>query len=256
MSFYQVVFSPTGGTQKVTDIFTGSFCPEHTRIDLADRHMDFSSFSFCPEDICVVSVPSYGGRVPAVVCSRLHQMRGNGARAVLLAVYGNRAWDDTLAELQDVLSDAGFICIAALAAVAEHSIMRQFAAGRPDAQDQRELADFAEKIRAQMESGEGTGSLSLPGNRPYREYNGVPMKPKAGKACTQCGLCAEKCPVGAIPASDPSKTDPKRCISCMRCLAVCSREARHVSRALLAAGSVRMKKVCGGRKKNVIFLTA
>ena len=254
MSFYQIVFSPSGGTQKVTALFTKSFCPENTRIDLTDRSRDFSLLSFTPEDLCVVSVPSYGGRVPAAAVSRLHQMKGNKARAVLLVVYGNRAYDDTLAELQDVLTDAGWICIAAVAAVAEHSIMRQFAAGRPDAQDQKELAAFAEQVRMKLESGADTGSLSLPGSRPYREYNGVSMKPGAGKSCIQCGLCAEKCPVGAIPVTDPSKTDSSRCISCMRCIALCPKDARHVSRMLLVIGSVKMKKVCGGRKKNELYM--
>ena len=32
----------------------------------------------------------------------------------------------------DTVQNAGFRCAAAIAAVAEHSIMRQFAAGRPD----------------------------------------------------------------------------------------------------------------------------
>ena len=39
-----------------------------------------------------------------------------------------------------------FCPVAAIAAVAEHSIMRQFAAGRPDAEDERELAGFADRI--------------------------------------------------------------------------------------------------------------
>ena len=43
----------------------------------------------------------------------------------LIVVYGNRAYDDTFVELQDVLTGAGFVCIAAVAATAEHSIMRQ-----------------------------------------------------------------------------------------------------------------------------------
>ena len=55
-------------------------------------------------------------------------MKGGSARAILITVYGNRAYDDTFAELQDILQNAGFSCIAAIAAIAEHSIMHQFAA--------------------------------------------------------------------------------------------------------------------------------
>ena len=50
------------------------------------------------EDICIVAVPSYGGRVPDAAVSRLRQMKGNGAGAILMVVYGNRDYDDTLAE--------------------------------------------------------------------------------------------------------------------------------------------------------------
>ena len=91
-------------------------------------------------------------------------MKGDGAKAVLIVTYGNRDYDDTFAELQDVLEEAGFVCIAGVAAIAEHSIMRQFAAGRPNEQDEKELAEFAFRIRTAMESGNVSGDLKLPGN--------------------------------------------------------------------------------------------
>ena len=255
MSVYKITFSPTGGTQKVSDLFTEAFSAESTYIDLTSHSADFSAYSFGAEDICIVSVPSYGGRVPGVAASRLGQMKGNGARAVLIVVYGNRAYDDTFAELQDVLLSSGFVCAAGVAAVAEHSIMRQFAAGRPDGKDAEELAEFAVRIRKAMEEGTLQTELKLPGNRPYREYGGVPMKPQAGKSCVECGLCAEKCPVEAIPAAKPSTTDTEKCISCMRCIAVCPQKARSVNKALLTAGSMKLKKACSGYKRNELFLS-
>lgn len=254
MSVYEITFSPTGGTKKVADIFTEAFSGERTYVDLISQKTDYSVYSFGAEDICIVSVPSYGGRVPDIAARRLSQMKGSGAKAVLIAVYGNRDYDDTFAELQDVLEEAGFVCIAGVAAVAEHSIMRQFAAGRPDEQDERELAEFAVRIRTAMEEGSISGDLKLPGNRPYREYGGVPMKPQVGKACVRCGYCAGECPVGAIPADDPSKTDSEKCISCMRCIALCPQKARSVNKALLATGSMALKKACSGYKKNELFL--
>ncbi len=254
MSVYEVVFSPTGGVRRASGIFMKSFSAQSRFVDLTDAHLDFSAFSFGEEDVCVVSVPSYGGRVPAVAVSRLRQMRGNGARAILLSVYGNRAYDDTFAELEDVLTQSGFQCAAGVAAIAEHSIMRQFAAGRPDEQDEKELAGFAVRIRAHLDAGKASKGPDFPGNRPYREYGGVPMKPRAGKACVQCGLCAQKCPVGAIPSESPSKTDAERCISCMRCIAICPNKARSVSKMLLEAGSMKLKKACQERKSNELFL--
>lgn len=171
-----------------------------------------------------------------------------------MVVYGNRDYDDTLVELQDTLTNAGFSCVAAVAAVAEHSIMRQFATGRPDTQDAQELSDFAGQIRTKMEEGTVSGQLVLPGNRPYKGYGGVPMKPQAGKSCIRCGRCERECPVGAIPSEDPAVTDAAACISCMRCIAVCPQKARSVSKVLLAAGSMKLKKECSGYKRNELFL--
>ena len=203
MSFYNIVFSPTGGTKKVSDLFTKSFCSESTQIDLSDRNKDFSAFSFHEEDICIISVPSYGGRVPAI---------------------------------------------------AEHSIMHQFATGRPDPQDEKQLANFAASIHSKIKSETLPAHLKLPRNRPYREYNGVPMKPQTGKSCIQCGVCAKGCPVGAIPTDNPSKTNTEQCISCMRCIVVCPQKARSVNKILLTAASIKMKKTCSDYKQNELFL--
>ena len=108
MSVYNLTFSPTGGTKRAADLFTRSFCPENICIDLTSHNENYSSYSFSEEDICIVSVPSYGGRVPSIAVSRLRQMNGGKAKAILLVVYGNRAYDDTFVELQDVLTDVGF----------------------------------------------------------------------------------------------------------------------------------------------------
>lgn len=44
---------------------------------------------------------------------------------VLLCVYGNRACEDTLAEMQDLAEQCGSTVVATVAAIAEHSIMHQ-----------------------------------------------------------------------------------------------------------------------------------
>lgn len=101
MKLYNIVFSPTGGTKKVADYLTCALEREVTTVDLADSKQNFDAVSLKKEDVAVISVPSYGGRVPAVAAQRLSRVHGSGARAVLVCVYGNRAYEDTLVELED-----------------------------------------------------------------------------------------------------------------------------------------------------------
>jgi ferredoxin len=253
MKLYDIVFSPTGGTKKVADYLTGVLEGDATTIELTDNKRDFSVVSLTKEDVAVISMPSYGGRVPAVAVERLGMVHGNGAKAILVCVYGNRAYEDTLVELEDVAKQAGFQVIAAVAAIAEHSIARQFAAGRPDALDAAELSDFAKQIQHKL-SVSDTSEPAIPGNRPYKKAGGVSMAPKATKECTNCGVCAAECPVQAIDKDDPKKVDEKACISCMRCIAVCPQRARKVNPVMLSAASLMLKKVCSERKECELFL--
>lgn len=246
-------FSPTGGTKKVMDILTEE-CQGTEQIDLSDAGYDFGKLSFGEDDICFIGVPAYGGRVPFIVSERIRKMKADNTAAVLAAVYGNRAIDDTLLELKNEVKKCGFHPIAGVSAVAEHSIMRQYGTGRPDEKDTEELRQFSRKIRETLNARREGQELIVPGNMPYREYNGVPFKPKAGKKCIKCGKCAAVCPVGAIPLNDPASVDPDKCISCMRCIAICPAKVRKVSRITLTAASKKLKNACSGRKENELFL--
>lgn len=253
MKIHEICFSPTGGTKRVSSMLSRALTDETVEVDLTAREVDFGQVELSPEEVALITVPSYSGRVPTVAAARLAAMHGNGARAVLLCVYGNRAYEDTLVELRDKASGAGFKVIAAVAAVAEHSIARQYAAGRPDAEDEAMLRSFAARIRRKIDDG-GLDEPVIPGNRPYRKAAGAGIVPKATRACVKCGLCAAKCPVGAIDAKEPARVDKKRCISCMRCVAVCPHHARRVNRLLLALVGRMLKKACSQRKACELYL--
>lgn len=252
MKLYEITFSPTGGTQKAADLLTKALGGRSVALDLTD-YGNFSTVSLTPEDVAVIAVPSYGGRVPGPAVQRLAAIQGGGARAVLMCVYGNRAYEDTLVELEDAAKQAGFRVMAAVAALAEHSIARRYAAGRPDAEDERQLQGFVEKIRQKLSAGDGS-EPRLPGKRPYQKAGGAGIVPKPTKGCNHCGLCAEKCPVQAIDPKDPRRTDKNKCISCMRCVSICPRSARKVSPVLLSLVELALKKACSVRKEGELYL--
>lgn len=247
MNTIEIIFSPTGGTEKVAHMIGEAWSETTVKIDLSDPKMDFSKCEIKKDDMVLIAMPSFGGRAPAVAIERLKRIAGNDARCTLVCVYGNRAYEDTLVEMEDAAKECGFRVVAAIAAVAEHSILPQYATGRPDAADEAQLRKFASQI-----ADKDAPIASIPGNRPYKK-SGAGLVPKASKACVACGLCARKCPVQAI---DPKTlaADPKRCIGCMRCVKLCPHNARKVNAMMASAAALAIKKACSVRKENELFL--
>ncbi|MGM9960068.1 MAG: 4Fe-4S binding protein [Allobaculum sp.] len=254
MNIKQIVFSPTGGTQKVLDILTGTWNMPVEKIDLSNPNTDYSQVNFCSDDLVLIGVPSYGGRVPALAGERLEQIHADHARCVLVCVYGNRAYEDTLIEMQDLAEKSGFEVVAAIAAIAEHSIMHQYGTGRPDQKDHNDLQNFAEQILEKIKGDTTPSALTIPGNRPYKKSHGGGLIPKPTEDCIDCGLCARVCPAAAISIDNVKETDTSKCISCMRCVAKCPYDARKVSEMKVSALALALKKACSSRKENELFL--
>ena len=248
MNIVEILFSPTGGTAKAARLIASQWGESAVKIDLSDPKTDFSKCVIHKEDQVLIAMPSFGGRAPAVAIERLKQIAGNGAKCTLVCVYGNRAYEDTLVEMEDAAQSCGFRVIAAVAAVAEHSILPQYATDRPDQADALQLANFAVKI-----AGKESEVASLPGNRPYKKSGGAGLVPKPTKACVKCGLCAKKCPVQAI---DPVSfvANPKLCIGCMRCVKQCPKDARTVNGLLVSIAGIAIKKACSVKKENELYL--
>lgn len=253
MKIYEITFSPTGGTKRVADFLSNELSRDITDIDLSNGNENLNKYSLTNEDTVIIAVPSYSGRVPSTAAEHIAKIQSHGAKAIIVCVYGNRAYEDTLVELQDIVQQAGFIVISAIAAIAEHSIAHRYATNRLDKDDYGHLRVFAKQIGDKLRKNDFS-TPTIPGNRPYRKAANAGIVPKATKACTQCGLCASKCPVGAIDKNNPEKVNKKACISCMRCVTVCPHHARKVNGLLLAIVNMMLKKACSIRKECELYI--
>ena len=284
---HALVFSGAGTTTAVARRFCESFAKASNQLGMpVEVEVDdiTPAASAVPaigaNELVVVAVPSYGGRVPTPVASRLSKLGHVGAPAimlvtygnravddtapelpqeiVLLVTYGNRAVDDTFIELADTLESKGMVPVSGAAVVAHHSLMTNVAQGRPDQDDLSvvdELARHASSKLAHAACARDARLGSVPGGRPYREFGGVPFKPRTDEElCVRCGACVVQCPVCAIDAEDPTKTDADACISCMRCIDVCPRGAREIGGGLtLGAARKAFAVKCAKRQKSYLL---
>ena len=92
-------FSPTGGTKKVSSIFAAALGRDVVWHDLGSKQ----TISEEPQgELTVVAAPVFGGRIPSIVRDKIKKLDGKGKKAVTIAVYGNRAYEDALLELKSI----------------------------------------------------------------------------------------------------------------------------------------------------------
>ena len=86
MNVVEIVFSPTGGTEKVAHIIGKQWSENPAKIDLSDAKADFRKCEITERDMVVIAMPSFGERAPAAAIERLKKIHGNGANCVLVCV--------------------------------------------------------------------------------------------------------------------------------------------------------------------------
>ena len=64
MNVVEIIFSPSGGTEKVAHIIGGHWSKNTVKIDLCDSKIDFTSCNIAKDDMVLIAMPSFGGRAP------------------------------------------------------------------------------------------------------------------------------------------------------------------------------------------------
>lgn len=230
-----IYFSPCGNVEKALRAMAG---PAAEYIDITRPGGRKQDINFEPGDMVFVGVPVYAGRVPNKLLPFLTEhLHGGGAAAVAAVCFGNRSFDNALAELFAILTADGFSVLAAAAVVSEHSFTDRLAPGRPDEADLAELTAFAAKaLKKRQAGGPALAADAIPGDpsAPYYTPLGADGQParflRATPAvdptlCVRCGRCAFVCPMGSIDREDPGKYTGI-CIKCHACIRKCPRKAR------------------------------
>lgn len=254
-----VYYSPTGtGKRTVSAIMQGTGL-DYDYIDLTPPDAAMKNYSVAKDELAIIAAPVYSGRIPGVALDRIKKVKGDGTPAVLVAVYGNRAFEDALLELKDVTSELGFNAVAGAAFIGQHSFDAKetpIATGRPDADDIKKAKEFGAKVMEKLGGIEEIPELSVPGNHPYRQGGGGdPRSPETNPdTCILCGMCARVCPTGCVEVSDGVETDKTMCTACSACVQNCPTGARHWQHEGILKAAKWLATEYGARREPEVFL--
>ena len=257
-----IYFSPTHTTRRILEgIAHGMPGLPIDHLDLTPPLTRTQEFEAPHDALAVIGAPVYGGRIPIEAVYRLRRLKGNGAPAVLVVVYGNRAYEDALVELRDLAVEQGFTPVAAGAFIGEHSFSNAatpIAHGRPDLDDMRHAAEFGKRVQEKLETLPACDCLPLlyvPGNVPYKERQTPSQIPPVRQEalCAKCGKCVTVCPTAAIMMGDTVVTNPSLCIICCACIKSCPAGARTIEDPRIRQIAERLSLNCRTRQQPEMY---
>jgi ferredoxin len=257
-----VCFSPTGTTKTIIQGIGRGINPSAMKlIDITRPGLRKQPLETNENDLLIVGVPVYMGRVPAILGEWLLSIKARSTPTVCVVVYGNRVFDDALLELKNVLMKCGCKPIAGAAFIGEHSFSNSenpTAEGRPDESDLNIAEFFGRKINERLQlvpSVDQISDLNISGNFPYggiTELWSVDFI-SIGNDCVQCGICAEGCPAGAIDSENSSVIDIEKCITCCACIKKCPQNAKTMKPGLVRDAAIRLNTKYRERKEPVFY---
>lgn len=256
-----VYFSPTGTTKKIIEgIARGMNLSSVETIDITRSEVRKQHLQTSENELLIIGVPVYVGRVPATAIDWLYTIKARGTPTVCVVIYGNREYGDALLELKDTMVKHGCVPIACAAFIGEHSFSSSetpIALARPDVSDVNHAELFGEKIHEKLLSSAAIAHISdiaVPGNYPYQEFEPWVLDFIAiNDECSQCGVCALVCPVDAIDLENSVLFDKDKCILCCACIKGCPENALTVKSGPVKNVAAQLSQRCQRRKEPEFF---
>ena len=247
-----VYCSPAGSTRKVSETIEARLRESGHSVALFDLARtapgdvpDF--FSGYSGSLCLwVGTPVYAQHpVPPVLQFLEHLPEASGERAAVpFVTWGAVSSGVALPEMADTLQAKGYSLAGAAKVVAEHSSMwrseNPLGEGRPGEGDLTEVRKLADSVVQKLDSAQWQ-----PLSRRQLDYQPEWLKKEAAamsleklkgfhpgysldeESCTQCGICEQECPAGAIKLNPYPRRDDS-CFLCNNCARFCPEGAMHI----------------------------
>ncbi|NDV22968.1 4Fe-4S binding protein [Desulfovibrio sp. JC022] len=254
-----ICFSPTRTTHRILDAIAEGVGAQQLEVLDMTRTDNVPESCDCADDLVIIGGPVYSGRIPLTAVERFKVLKSCGSPVVPVVVYGNRAYEDALVELSDIVTEAGFKTVAGAAFIGEHSFSTEktpIAVSRPDEDDLGKAREFGKSLAAKLADGTlAAASVEVPGNRPYKDRSPkASASPISNDGCQLCGSCERVCPTAAISVGSLVETDPDKCIFCCACVKVCAFEARKLEVPKLLEVSQWLADNFSARREPEIFI--
>lgn len=258
-----IYFSPTSTTGIILEEIARGLGQETPRIfDITMSEVRKQDPPVFENEVVLIGAPVYAGRVAKDAADYLKTIKGSGSMAVVVVVYGNRAFEDALLELKNMAVDSGFVPLAGGAFIGEHSFSDNeflIAPNRPDEADLERAFLFGRQIAdllMNIETPADISSVEVPGNFPYKEGmgNGGFGFIDVTQDCDDCGICAAACPKEAIDEANRYSTMDERCIFCCACIKACPQQARILKEGPIRDKAKWLSENCATRKEPQTYL--